>query len=162
MPYPNLPITSYDQTSAAWILVEQVSPSLARSIRAPTVVAIRAFLTEVSASGFFLDTIARDIEPLLSSLEDQPHAYQLAVQAMQRMCDGGSLTDPLRICSAFDAFGLALLVEGELRKLGQPIPAYPIQGDLFDEGEGGGMPRFTAEQFRQLIAGEVCVEARQW
>ena len=89
-------------------------------------------------------------------------SYQLAVQAMQRMCDGGSLTDPLRICSAFDAFGLALLVEGELRKLGQPIPAYPIQGDLFDEGEGGGMPRFTAEQFRQLIAGEVCVEARQW
>lgn len=161
-PNPYLPIATPDRTAAAWALVEHVSPSLAGSIRAPTLAAIRAFLAEVSATGFFLDTIAQDIEPLLSSLEDQPHAYHRAILAMQRMRDWGSQNDPVSTGSTFDPFGLALLVEGELRKLSQPVPVQPVQGDLFDEGEVGEMPCFAEEQFRRVIAGEVCVEARQW
>ncbi len=162
MPNPYLPIATPDRTAAAWALVENVSPCLANSIPVPTLAAIRAFLTEVSATGFFLDSITQDIEPLLSSLKGQPHAYHHAVLAMQRMRDWGSPNDPVSTGAILDAFGLALLVEAELRKLSRAVPVQPLQGDLFDEGEGGGMPHLTNEQFRRLIAGEVCVEARQW
>lgn len=159
---PYLPIAISDRTTAAWALVEHVSPSLACSIQAPSLAAIRAFMFDVSASGFFLDTIAQDIEPLLSSLEGQPHVHHRAILAMQRMRDWGCPNDPVSTGSTFDAFGLALLVESELRKMSQPAPVQPVQGDLFDDGEGGDVHRFKAEQFRRLIAGGIRVEARQW
>ena len=158
---PYLPIATPDQTTAAWALVEHVSPSLACSVQAPSLAAIRAFLSDVSASGLFLDTITQDIEPLLSMLEGQPHVYHRAILAMQRMRDW-SPEEPLNTGSTFDAFGLALLLQRELRNLSQPTPPQPVQGDLFDDGEGGDVQHFTPEQFRRLIAGEVRVEARQW
>lgn len=161
MPNPYLPIATPDCITAAWALVEHVSPSLACLIQAPSLAAIRAFLSDVSPPGLFLDTIALDIAPLLSSLVGQPHAYHRAILAMQRMRDW-SPEEPLNTGSAFDAFGLALLLQRELRNLSQPTPPQSVQGDLFDDGEGGDMQRFTPEQFRRLIAGEVRVEARQW
>lgn len=57
---PYLPIATPDRTTAAWILVEHVSPSLASSIEAPTLAAIRSFVAEASATDFFVDTITQE------------------------------------------------------------------------------------------------------
>ena len=154
---PYLPIATPDRTTAAWALVEHVSPSLACSIQAPSLAAIRAFLSDVSAPGLFLDTIAQDIAPLLSSLVGQPHAYHRSILAMQRMRDCGCPNDPVSTGSTFDAFGLAMLLQEELRK-----QQAPDQRDLFQGEDCDGSLCCREALIRQIVAGQFQVERRQW
>ena len=133
--------SSTSRAGRALILLRHVSPTLATSVSSATRQGIREFLAFAEPTGMFLDTIAQEIDPLVSTLSGQPHAYLQAILAMQRLRDWGRDDEPLNTNgSADDALGLALLIQAELKKL-QP----PVQGDLFHDGEG-----------------EVCIEQRQW